>query len=145
MSLPTIAQLEFNEQEITQAPEAQPAYRTLQWDFTEGDFVLKDGKTVEVDNKEYLKVWIKKSLLTIRSTLIYEDTEYGSEHHSLIGTNFNPAFTAAELKRMIREALLVNPAITTVSNFRFSQEKSRVKVEFDVGSIFGQVDGEVIF
>ncbi len=142
MSLPQVAQLEVN----TEKGQSQDStvHKTLLWDFTNGEFFLKDGKTIEIEGKEYLKVWIKKALLSRKNTLIYQGTDYGSEHQNLIGKNFKPSFTAEELKRMIRETLLLNTAITNVTNFEFTQEGSMVMVKFVVRSIFGDIDGEVV-
>ena len=138
MSLPQVAQLEINEEQETQ--DNTIVHKTLLWDFDKGDFFLKDGKTVEVEGKEYLIVWIQKALLSKKNTLIYQGTDYGSEHHNLIGKNFKPSFTAEELKRIIRETLLLNTAITNVTNFEFTQENSNVLVKFLVRSIFGDIN-----
>ena len=139
MSLPNVTSLEIRQDEIQQEYKD----KTLLWDFDEGDFVLIDGKTVEVEGIEYLKVWIKKALLTVRNTLVYKDTDYGSEHHSLIGTSFKPSFTEQELKRMIRETLDKNPFIQRVYNFKITKLGARSKVEFEVISDFGRVYEEV--
>lgn len=143
MSLPQIAQLEFPQSEIAQQTMPETVHKTFLWDFEKGDFVLKDGKLIEVDGLEYLKIWIEKALRTVKDSLIYADTGYGSEHHSLIGRNFHPAFSRAEYERMIREALMQNNAITQVANFAFSQDGERLTIDFDVVSIFGSTSGEV--
>lgn len=138
--LPEIANLEFDEIE-----ESIPStvHKIYAWDFTEGDFILFDGKMIELTGFEYIKTWIKKCLLTVAETLIYSGTNYGSEHHSLIGRTFNISYSKAEYERMIREALLVNDAITRVDNFAFSQVGSRLSISFDAHSIYG-VAGEVV-
>ncbi|SDZ19482.1 DUF2634 domain-containing protein [Tindallia californiensis] len=145
MSLPDIAKLEYTENDVVEKQQQRESrvYKTLVWDFEKGDFELRDGKTLEADGKKYLKIWIKKTLLTIKSTLIFEETEYGSEHYSLIGSNLKPTFVEEEMKRMIREALIRNSAVRSVSNFEFEQEGSRLKITFDVDSIFGILNGEV--
>jgi hypothetical protein len=141
MSLPQVAQLEINEEQQTQ--DNIIVHKTLLWDFDKGDFFLKDGKTVEVEGKEYLKVWIQKALLTVKDKSIYIGTQYGSEHHYLIGKVFKPSFMSEELKRMIREALLFNLAITNVDSFEFTQEGSKLIIKFLIRSIFGEINQEV--
>lgn len=140
MSLPQIAQLEMPEAEITQQTIPQTVHKTFLWDFQAGDFAFKDGKLIEVTGIEYVKSWIDKALRTVKDTLIYEGTGYGSTHHSLIGQNFHPDFSRAEYERMIREALLQNDAITQVDNFSFSQDGSRITIDFYVSSIYGTTD-----
>lgn len=143
MVLPQIAQLDFTETELVQQMVSGVAHRTFNWDFETGDFQLKDGKLVELEGIEYLKVWIRKTLRTELNTLIYEGTNYGSEHHSLIGRNFHPYYSRSEYERMIREALSKNEAITGVNNFSFSQSGARLTISFDVISIYGTI-GEAV-
>jgi len=137
MSLPQIAQLEFPASEIAQQTTSRTVHRTFKWDYETGDFVLKDGKLVEVSGIEYVEEWVKKALNTVKDSLIYTGTGYGSEHYSLIGKNFHPDFSRAEYERMLSEALMINDAITQVTNFAFSQEGERLIIEFEVGSIYG--------
>lgn len=142
-NLPQLAQLEIETQEITDPAENEDIHATFDWDFEKGDFKLKDGKLVRLTGIEYLKVWIRKALLTVKNSLIYEGTDYGSGHHSLIGTTFKLSFTKEEYKRYIKEALLFNSAITNASNFEFTQAGSRMIISFSVDSIYGTTGEEV--
>lgn len=146
MSLPQIAQLEFTDAELQEATGERETrlYKTFKWDFEIGDFVLRDGKVTTLTELDYLSVWIQKVLRTRRNTLIYRNTNYGSDHYTLIGQNFTQDFAQAELERMITEALLENTAITGVSGFEYTQEGSKLSVHFVVSSIFGTTQEEVI-
>lgn len=143
-NLPRLAQLEFAEEELNTGLISEVVHSTLDWDFEKGDFKLRNGKLQRLQGIEYLKLWIRKALYTVRNTTIYKDTDYGSEHHSLIGTTFKLSFIKSEYERMIREALLVNNAINSVSNFNFSQTGSRMTISFDVASIYGATREDVI-
>ena len=143
-NLPKLAELEFEDEQLTSELEANTAHNTFDFDFETGDFKLRNGKLQKLEGLEYLKVWIRKALYTVRNTTIYKDTDYGSEHHSLIGTTFKVSFIKSEYERMIREALLVNNAINSVSNFNFSQTGSRMTISFDVASIYGATREDVI-
>ncbi|HZG79956.1 MAG TPA: DUF2634 domain-containing protein [Brevibacillus sp.] len=143
MSLPQIAQLEIPQSQIAQQANPQTVHKTFLWDFEKGDFVLKDGKLIEVVGLEYLKIWIEKALRTVKDSLIYVRTGYGSGHHSLIGRNFHPDFSRAEYERMIREALMQNNSIIQVSNFAFSQNGEKLTIAFDVIGIYGPMRREV--
>lgn len=136
--LPEISKLEFPEEEQT---ESTVVHKTFEWDFKSGDFILKDGKLVEAKEYEYIKIWIEKALRTVYGTLIYSD--YGSEHHNIIGKVFDREFTQAELERTIREALLANEAITSVSGFEFELDGELLSIKFSVSTIYG--GGEVVF
>jgi hypothetical protein len=141
MSLPEIAQLEYSE--ATEAGSAA-VHKTFDWDFEANDFKRKDGKLVEVTGLDYVKIWIKKALLSKKQSLIYSQTNYGSEHMTLIGSDHNPAFLQSEYERMIQEALLQNDAITVVSNFTFTQSGSGLQIEFEAISIYGTVQEGVV-
>lgn len=46
------------------------------FDFTTGDFALRDGKLIECDGIESIKVWIEKILRTEKGRYpIYDNTE----------------------------------------------------------------------
>lgn len=140
MVLPQIAQLEF---ETGTTTTVETVHKTFAWDFEAGDFLRKDGKLIELTELPYLKVWIQKALRSVRDSLIYTGTSFGSSHHSLIGKNFKPEFVQSEYERMIREALLQNDAINRVENFTFSQTGARLGINFDVQSIYGAT-GEAV-
>jgi hypothetical protein len=138
--LPKIAQLEFEQpSEVI----STTVHTTFAWDFDADDFERRDGKLIVLTGLEYLKVWIRKALRTVKDSLIYEGTDYGSGHESLIGSNFKPAFAESEYVRMIRECLLQNDAITRVDNFTFSQSGARLVISFSVQSIYGTLEEAV--
>ncbi|WP_274363707.1 DUF2634 domain-containing protein [Paenibacillus thermotolerans] len=142
--LPKIAELEI--QAASPAVSQTTVHKTYAWDYESGDFLLIDGRMVELTGIEYVKAWVEKALRTVAGSGIYAGTAYGSEHHSLIGSTFKAAFAEAEYERMIREALLQNDAILRVENFSFSQSESgaRLLVSFDVISIYGTTEGTAI-
>ncbi|BBI32493.1 hypothetical protein KCTCHS21_18920 [Cohnella abietis] len=139
--LPQITQLMFDNNEET---ATETVHKTFDWDFDVGDFRTRDGRIVELEGLEYLKVWIQKAIRTVRDTLIYDGEDYGSEHTSLIGRNFNKSFAQSEYERMIREALVENDAISGVENFAFGQAGSRLEISFDVRSIYGDMREAVL-
>ena len=48
------------------------------FDFDRGDFVVRDGKLIECDGIDAIKVWIEKILRTEKGRYpIYDNTEYG--------------------------------------------------------------------
>lgn len=132
MSLPAITQLEFENAPVAVTSEATVVHKIFDWDFEAGDFRLVDGKFIELTGLPYLRVWIKKALLSNR------------EIPTLIGYNLHPDYTRAELERMVTETLLVNEAVTAIENFSFTQEGARLTVSFDVSSIFGSSREAVI-
>src|SRR5690625_3807374 len=138
MSLPKVLQLDFTTEELNTVVDPVTVHKSYAWDFERGDFALAAGSVVEIEGVEYLRVWIEKALRTVKGTLIYNGTNYGSDHHGLIGQVFKRSFTESEYERMIRECLRQNTAITSVTGFTFTPIGSRLKIEFSVMSIYGQ-------
>ncbi|SNR86151.1 Protein of unknown function [Anaerovirgula multivorans] len=130
--LPQISKLEFR---VTELKESPVVHKSFLWDFKMGDFVLRDGKLVEVEGLDYIKIWIEKAIRTEANTSFY--TNYGSEHHSMIGTVFDRDYVQSELERMVKETLLKNEAITGVSNFDFELDGELLTMNFDVSTIYG--------
>lgn len=108
--------------------------RSYLYDFDTGDFVVRDGKLVECDGVEAVKVWIEKILRTEKGRFkIYDDTEYGARLEDLIiGNSYSVAFIESELKREIEDALLQNPQIRSVTNIQITRGINTLTVELEV-------------
>lgn len=108
--------------------------RSYLFDFDTGDFVVRDGKLIECDGIEAVKVWIEKILRTEKGRFkIYDDTEYGAKLEDLIiGNSYSVAFIESELKREIEDALLQNPQIRSVTNMKITRDINSLTVEMEV-------------
>lgn len=104
------------------------------FDFTTGDFVVRDGKLIECDGISAIKVWIEKILRTEKGRCpIYDNTEYGCHLEDLIiGNSYTAEFIEAELKREIEDALKQNSQITSVTNFKITRNKNAITVTLEV-------------
>ena len=104
------------------------------FDFTTGDFIVRDGKLIECDGIESIKVWIEKILRTEKGRCpIYDNTEYGCHLEDLIiGNSYTVEFIEAELKREIEDALKQNPRITSVTNFNITRNTNAITVTLEV-------------
>ena len=104
------------------------------FDFTTGDFVVRDGKLIECDGISAIKVWIEKILRTEKGRFpIYDNTEYGCHLEDLIiGNSYTAEFIEAELKREIEDALKQNSQITSVTNFKITRNKNAITVTLEV-------------
>lgn len=108
--------------------------KSFLFDFTAGDFIIRDGKLVECKGIDAIKVWIEKILRTEKGRFrIYNDTDYGCRIEDLlIGSNYPVTFIEAELKREIEDALKQNPNILSVSNFSIERTASGITVSMEV-------------
>lgn len=104
------------------------------FDFTTGDFIVRDGKLIECDGIDAIKVWIEKILRTEKGRYsIYNDTEYGCHLEDLIiGNSYTVEFIEAELKREIEDALKQNSQIKFVTNFQIIRSKHSITVTLEV-------------
>lgn len=104
------------------------------FDFDRGDFVVRDGKLVECDSIDAIKVWIEKILRTEKGRYtIYADTEYGCHLEDLIiGNSYTVEFIEAELKREIEDALKQNSQIKSFTNFQIIRSKHSITVTLEV-------------
>lgn len=133
---------------INEAETTRASGKSFLFDFNTGDFVLKDGKLVEIEGLEALKMWIQKILKTEKFKFkIYETgetNEYGVTLLELINKGYPIYFVQSEIQREITEALLINPEINDISSFIFTRETRGLVVTFTVDSIYGSTESEVI-
>lgn len=125
-----------NSTDITLDNETQTSSGTKSYmfDFENGDFIVRDGKLIECDSIDAIKVWIEKILRTEKGRYhIYDSTEYGCHLEDLIiGNSYTAEFIEAELKREIEDALKQNPQITSVTNFNITRNTNAITVTLEV-------------
>lgn len=119
-----------------------PIFREYAYDFENNCLLLRGGSTYLVEGNEALKIWIYHALTTERFRYISHSSAYGSEVDTLIGHSMSDAITYSELRRFIVEALMVNPYIEELSNFKFTKAQSSVSVEFNCSTIYGKLTFE---
>lgn len=117
---------------------ALPMFREYAYDYENNRLLLRDGQTYLVEGNEALRIWIVKALDTERFRYTAYDADFGNEIDTLPGTAMNDDITKSELKRFIIEALMVNPYIMELSNFKFTRIFSGVIVEFDCETVYGR-------
>lgn len=89
-----------------------------------------------IDRKEAMEQAIFKVINTVRfAHLIYSD-DYGFEHM----TGHERLFVRGDLPRRIKEALLQDERITSITNFTLDFEKDEAYVSLTADTIFGDVD-----
>ncbi|MEW6540562.1 MAG: DUF2634 domain-containing protein [Bacillota bacterium] len=116
-----------------------PFPRSWRFDFDAGDFMLTPTGTVALADElhAYLE-WCNKALLTPRHRHLIYGRNYGQEFEDLIRRNLTRAGNESEIKRMVTEALKVNPRTASVENFRFAWDGDAVYFTFDVTTARGE-------
>ncbi|WP_413362217.1 DUF2634 domain-containing protein [Lysinibacillus sp. 3P01SB] len=126
---------EYLEEEEVILMDTAPTYngKAFLYDFKKGDFILENGKLVQVEGLEALKIWIEKLLRTEKFRFkIYEDVEYCVTIEDLIGGVWPPGFVEAELRREITEAAITNPYIEDLIEWKFERDSSYLHIYFTV-------------
>ncbi|MGE8080516.1 DUF2634 domain-containing protein [Peribacillus loiseleuriae] len=140
--LPKITELEFNTEDINE--DLPTIGKSFLYDFNKGDFVLKDGKPVELHGIESLKMWINKVIRTEKFKFrIYDNTEYAMTLEDLMGSNFPQAFIEVEIKREVTSSLLLHPYIKSVDGWTFVRDGTQMKIQFGVTTVEGVFEMEV--
>lgn len=131
----------FLNTDITAAvTEELPVFKEYAYDFENNCLKRRNGNTYLVEKNEALKIWIYKALTTERFRYLAYTNSFGNEVHTLIGFTMNSEITYSELRRFIVEALMVNPYIEELANFRFEkQTSSGVSAYFDVTTVYGEM------
>lgn len=119
--------------------EKLPIPKEYNWDFNENDFILENGNPKIVEGLEAIKIWIYKVLRTARYRYFAYSWDYGHEFEDLIGKGLSSGAIESEVKRYLKEALLINPYILEIKDLRTSIEENKVTAEFTVVTDYGQV------
>lgn len=122
-----------------------PIFKELAVDFETGQLKTKGGQYYYVEKNEAIKVWCWKALFSSRYTYLAYSTNYGNEIYTLIGRYLDKQLLYSELRRMIEEALLCNPYITSLSDFDITREGAKVVCNFSVNTVYGNVAQAYIY
>jgi hypothetical protein len=115
-------------------------YREVQWNYEHNIPVYKNGIPVIVEGSEAVKVWAWKALHTERFRYEIYTWDYGDEAKSLIGKPFSEELKQSEAARYVRECLMVNPYITSVTDTAINFSSDDVlSVSAIVTTIYGEV------
>lgn len=122
--------------------------RSWSFDFEKGDFKMTPtGKAMETEEEDAWQEWCQKAVLTERYKYLVYSRQYGQEFEDLIRRNLNRAANESEIKRIVTEALLVDPRTASVENFKFTWEADKCFYECDIISVrgtTGQITGGVV-
>lgn len=116
-----------------------PIFKELAIDFEIGQLKTIGGNYYYIEKNEAIKVWVWKALYTSRFTHTAYSTDYGNEIYTLIGRYLRKEILYSELKRLIEEALLCNPYITYLSDFKINQSGAKVEAYFSVNTVYGNI------
>ena len=115
-----------------------PMYKEIAWDFKRNIPILENGDFKIIEGNEAIKVWVYKALLTPRYNYSIYTWDYGSELLDLIGKAYTPSLTKEEAKRLIKEALEINPYILEVEITDINFKDSLLSADIKIVTIYGE-------
>lgn len=119
-------------------------FEEIAWDFDNNTPIIVDGEFKKVQKNDALKVWIYKALKTERYKYTIYTWNYGNELERLIGTNNYPEMIKSQMIRYISEAILTNPYINSISNITVSPDSDKINANFEVKTIYGNMEVNAI-
>ena len=115
-----------------------PMYKEVAWDFKRNTPIIQNGDFKIVEGNEAIKVWVYKAILTPRYNYSIYTWDYGSELFDLIGKAYTPSLTKEEAKRLIKEALEINPYILEVEITDINFKDSLLSADIKIVTIYGE-------
>lgn len=110
-----------------------PLFKMYAWDFDDDNFLYDgNGKRILLSGDDALKVWIYKVLRTERFVWLAYSRRYGIELYPFIAKVMGVGERKSEMKRMIIEALMVNPYIKSVDSVTFNETNHAENLTVDV-------------
>ena len=93
-----------------------------------------------VEKKEAIKVWIWNCLLTQRYRFAIYSWDYGVSLEQYIGRTLTEEYIQTDCESEIREAMLINPWITDITDFVAKRSGSKLSISFTAVTPFGKID-----
>ncbi|MBQ7453714.1 MAG: DUF2634 domain-containing protein [Selenomonadaceae bacterium] len=119
-----------------------PLFKIWAWDFDKDNFIYDgNGKRILLTGNDALKVWIYKVLRTERYVWLAYSRRYGIELYPFINKVMAVGERKAEMRRMIIEALMVNPYIKSIDSVTFTETNhaENLSVDVELTTVYGKL------
>lgn len=132
--------------EINQSTKFVPRAKEYAYNFYAGDFRYVNGKPYFVYDKEAVKIWIQKALLTRRYKENIFTWNFGAEFEDkLIGRGYSKGLVKSEAERYTREAIesCLSDYVTDLRDFDIEFMDNTLTIAFTAETIYGEVRADV--
>lgn len=126
----------------TKTKEALPLFKEYAWDFDQDCFIYdNNGSHILLVGNDALKVWCYKALKTERFMYLAYSKRFGIELYPFMAKIMSVLQRKSELRRMITEALMVNPYISSIDSITFEEENRNEEMEIQIvlTTIYGEL------
>jgi len=130
--------------QTTPSQQPLPLYQEWAVDWEQGCFALRNGSPYLLSGNPALQIWVRCALHpgSVRFVHSAHSAEYGNRLTAILGSYTDRGILESQLRREIRETLLVSPYIKDVDDFSFSYEGSRLTAVFTVHTIYDDMEGK---
>ena len=124
-----------DDEEIVQEEETYTMPVEYGIDFATGQLTGK-----KVSGKEAIKVWIWLAFRAERFRYPIYTWDYGIELEEYVGQPNLEEFADTDIKESIKEALLINPYITAITDWSSRVDGERLYLDFTVETDYGELE-----
>lgn len=120
---------------VTQPVESNslPLFKMYAWNFDEDCFQLDgNGHKILLTGDDALKVWIAKVCRTERYVWLAYSRRFGIELYPFVNKVMGVGERKSELKRMLIEALMVNPYIKSIDSITLNEANHGKDMEINL-------------
>ena len=123
-------------------PEDEPLqlYREIAWDFKNDHPLIENNEFKIVEMNDAISVWIYHAIKTYRYAFSIYSWDFGCEIDTLLGQNYTPAHTKAEVTRYIADALMINPYILSIDKIIVDFDGDTLQVDVRVITVYEELE-----
>lgn len=120
--------------------EPLPLYREIAWDFKNDHPLVDNNEFKIVEMNDAISVWIYHAIKTYRYAFSIYSWDFGCEIDTLLGQNYTPAHTKAEVTRYITDALMINPYILSIEKIIVNFDGDTLQVDIRVITVYEELE-----
>ena len=120
--------------------EPLPLYREIAWDFKNDHPLIENNEFKIVEMNDAISVWIYHAIKTYRYAFSIYSWDFGCEIDTLLGQNYTPAHTKAEVTRYIADSLMINPYILSIDKIIVDFDGDTLQVDVRVITVYEELE-----
>jgi hypothetical protein len=125
--------------QAAEKPGAEGLYAEIAWDYESNTPIYRNGSPVFVSGSDAVLVWAWNAMQTPRFVHEIFTWDYGNEIEGMIGKPFTDELKKAEVPRLVREGLMINPYITGVKNITVAMDGDHLEISCRIETVYGEV------
>ena len=120
--------------------EPLPLYREIAWDFKNDHPLIENNEFKIVEMNDAISVWIYHAIKTYRYAFSIYSWDFGCEIDTLLGQNYTPAHTKAEVTRYIADSLMINQYILSIDKIIVDFDGDTLQVDVRVITVYEELE-----